>query len=272
MNPISRLVRHSRTGVGARVLFWLAGVFVAFGMAASAGTAAAGSFVDATLGDVKAEDKVVVLHPQPVQLLFQFHTKGAPNARATKELKDKVVETVKASGLFSDVSDSATANGAILNIVLDDVVDPGEMADAEGKGFVTGATFFIAGSTVKEHYLCTVDYVASPTAPKITRTARHAVVMQIGLINSTPQNVVKAASIKEAIYTMTRQIVANPLNAIAADPGFQGAPTPTVTTLTPASTTVPAAADQSPTPVGAPAPAAVSAPPAQSTTPAAAQP
>jgi hypothetical protein len=111
----------------------------------------------------------------------------------------------------------------VLSVVIDNVIAPGEMSAAAGKGVVTGATFFIAGSNITDHYICTVDYVANPTAPKITRTARHAVITQMGLINSPPEGAVKIGSMKDAIFTMARQIVANPLNALAADPQFQPA-------------------------------------------------
>lgn len=225
MKARSWSVRLGRAVFGARALLWMAGLAVAFGTLAVAGLASAAVYVDAGTTDLKPEDKVVVAHPQPVQLLFEFQTKGAPNARATKFLKSHVVDTVKASGLFSDVSDAATANGAIVSVVINNVINPEELRAAEGKGFVTGATFFVAGSNVRDSYICTIDYVAGPHSAKITRTAHHAVITQMGLINSPPVGAVKIGSMNDAVFTMARQIVANPLNAIAGDPGFQPAPT-----------------------------------------------
>ena len=40
------------------------------------------------------------------------------------------------------------------------------------------ATFFVAGSTVRENYDCTISYVAASGAPKITRTANDGVYFQ----------------------------------------------------------------------------------------------
>jgi len=202
---------------------WFARLSVALALAAIASAASAAAYISDSITDLKPEDKVVVAAPQPVQLIFQFQTKGAPNARATKLLKQKVIDTVKASGLFSSISDDAVPNGAILSISINDIASPKDMSDAEGKGVITGATFFVVGSNIADHYLCTVDYVASPTAPKIERTARHALIVQMGIINSPPPNAVKIGGVNEAIYTMVRQIVSNPLNEVAKDPGFLGA-------------------------------------------------
>lgn len=188
---------------------------------ASATPGRAASFVDASLPDVAADKRVVVAHPQPVQLLFQFETKGTPNARATAELKPAVLNAVRESGVFSEVADGPVENGAILNIVIDNAMSPSDLHHAEGAGFATGATLFIAGSTTRDHYICTIDYIGGPDAPKITRKAEHSVLFQMGLINSTPANAVKVpGGLREAVSIMTRQIVSNPLNELASDPGF----------------------------------------------------
>jgi hypothetical protein len=243
--------------------------------AGGAGRASAASFVDASLPDVPTDKRVTIAHPQPVQLLFQFHTKGAPNLQATKLVKPAVVEAVKASGLFSAVSEDPAPNGAVLNVVIDNVVDPDEMRAATANGVKTGATLFIAGSTVRDHYLATLDYIGSPTAAKITRTAQHSILMQMGLINSAPANAVKVdGGVKGAVLTMARQIVANPLNALGSDPGFApSADATSAAAATPPVTATPPADPASPATPVAPAPAtpatpAIPATPAAQPTPA----
>jgi len=253
----------------------VAGALFAIGVTGFASTASAASYVDDALGEIKPAEKVIVANPQPVQLLFEFQTKGALNARVTKYLKDKVVDAVKSTGAFSEVSDTPTANGAVLEIIVNDAPRSGDMAAAEGKGFVTGATFFVAGSTVRENYDATISYVAGPSAAKITRTANDGVYFQMGLINSPPANAVKIGSLQDAIFAMTRFIIINPLNALAGDPGFQGAaaatpaPAPDAA-LVPASTTSPIPAAAAPTPPSstAPSPAAPAAAPVSPTPPA----
>ncbi len=200
---------------------WIARAFVALALIGWAGTASAAMYIGAGLTEVKAEDRAVVAHPQPVQLLFVFQTKGAPNAAATKFVKQMVTDTVKASGAFSEVSDAPTSNGAILSVVINNVVAPKDMSDAEGKGVLVGATFFIAGTNVVDHYIGSVDFVGGPTSPKISKSAQQILITQIGLINSAPQNAVKVGGIKPALAALVNQIVGNPLNDVAKDPGFQ---------------------------------------------------
>jgi hypothetical protein len=246
------------------------GAILAIGIAGAPSAASAASYVDAALGEIKPADKTVVANPQPVQLLFEFQTKGALNARGTKILKDKVVDAVKSTGVFSEVSDTPTANGAVLQIIINDAPHEGDEAAAEGKGFVTGATFFVAGSTVRENYDCTINYVASPSAPPITRTANDGIYFQLGLINSPPPNAVKIGSLVDAEYAMTRFIVINPLNALAADPAFQAAAPAAAPTAAPAPTST-AQAAAAPVPAAvplAPASSATAPPPAAAPTPA----
>jgi hypothetical protein len=244
----------------------LAAATVFAGSLTIAAPAASAVFVDATLGDVKPEQKVVVAHPQPVQLLFQFKTKGSPNAQVTKQIKPDVLAAVKDSGLFSEVGDGPAASGAVLNVVIDDVVTPEEMKAAAGQGFATGLTFGLAGTTVREHYVATLDYIPAPDAPKITRMAQHFLVIQMGLIKSAPTNVIKTeGGVKGALALMTHQIVANPLNALASDPGFAPAAT-TAAAAPPTPPTEPTPATQAnPTPATptAPAPATPAAQPTE---------
>jgi hypothetical protein len=238
----SARVDHSRPRVGFAVV---AAFLLSLLMATTVRPAMAAGYVDAKLGDVKAEDKATIAEPRPVQVLFQFRTKGAPNGQGTKQLKPKVLEAVKASGLFSEVGEGAVATGAILNVVIDDVILPKEMQAAEMKGAATGATMFIAGSNIRENYKAQLDYVAGPDAPKITRTASHSIIIQMGLINKPPENAVKVeGGINGAVFTMTRQIVSNPLNELAKDPAFLPAQAPaaaTPATDAPSSPAAPAA-------------------------------
>ncbi|HEY2356197.1 MAG TPA: hypothetical protein VGH86_02010 [Phenylobacterium sp.] len=244
-----------------RLAVWLPLLLAIMAMALTASPAAAAVFVDATLGDVKPEQKVTVAHPQPVQLLFQFRTKGSPNMQATKALKPQVVDAVKASGLFSEVSDAPVANGAMLNVVIDNVVDPAEQSAAAGQGFATGATLGIAGSTVREHYTSSLDYVSGPDAPKITRTAIHFLFVQLGLLHAgTPENAVKVdGGLKGGVAVVTRQIVSVPLNALAGDPAFA----PAAVASQPAAASPPPA-ETAPTNATTPASATATATPSES--------
>jgi hypothetical protein len=180
-------------------------------------TGCATHYVDTALKDIPAEKLKKVETPKPVQLLFEFQSKGGSNPTATTQLKPQVVEIVKKTGLFSDVSDAPTAKGSVLSIVVNNVP---LTDDAASKGFVTGLTFGLAGSAVTDGYICTVSYIADNDTPKISKTVRHAIHTTLGA-KGAPANAVKSASIQDAIDTMLRQIVTNGVNDVATDPSFK---------------------------------------------------
>lgn len=175
-------------------------------------------YVDTALKDVPPDQMKKVANPQPVQLLFEFQTKGASNPRVTDHIKGQVAEFVSKSGLFSQVTSAPVPNGAVLNIVINNV--PVTQNAAE-QGFVTGLTFGLAGSAVTDGYICNVDYLGGGNAPKISKTVRHAIHMTMGATSSAPVNAVKSESMDDAINTMIRQIVTNGLKEVASDPSFK---------------------------------------------------
>lgn len=229
-------------------------------LALGAPAAMAASYVDPALKDVPAEARVTVASPQPVQILFQFQTDGAPNERATKILKKQVIDTVMASGLFSEVSEAPVASGAVISVTLNNVVK--DLKDATAQGFVTGLTFGLKGSLITDHYICTVEFVGGPDATKISRSVNHAIHTTLG-IKSAPEGMVKSKNIMEAVMTMTRQAVSNSLNQVASDPAFGGI-APAAPASAPADAAAPAPAEAA---VPEAAPAAEPAPEAAAPTP-----
>jgi hypothetical protein len=173
-------------------------------------------FVDSGLKDVASTEYMKPPEPKPVQLLFNFQTKGAANARATKFLTDEVTSTVQDSGLFSSVSAQPVAGGALLSVVINNIP---VTEDAFSKGFATGLTFGLAGNTVTDGYVCTLDYAASAGAPVMQVKTRHAIHTNVGA-KKAPDHAVKAASPEAAVKTMARQIVGNGLKDLSVDPRF----------------------------------------------------
>ena len=174
------------------------------------------AYLDAKPGEVPPQSIQKPASPQPVQLLFAFQNKGAAATRATDILSPKVQEQVQSSGLFSQVAAAPVPGGALLNVVIDRV--PPE--DAASKGFATGLTFGLAGNYVADQYACTVTYVAGPGAASIVKQAHHTIYTAIGNVSAPPDNI-KVDSNDDAVYTMTRQIVAHALRDLSLDPNFQ---------------------------------------------------
>lgn len=169
------------------------------------------AYVDPALPVLRVEDLRPVTQPQPVHLLYEFRTKGTPNVAGTKQTKTTVVDTVTKSGLFSTVSETPVAEGRTLTVVIDNV----EITkDAVSKGFTTGLTFGLVGSTVTDGYVCTATYSAPGGEPK-TRTVNHALHTTIG--NATPPAGLTAMSLNEAIPVVVRQLTLNALQALSKE-------------------------------------------------------
>lgn len=178
-------------------------------------TGCASVYVDTATKAVPVSEMKKVAQPKPVRLVFEFQTKGAPNARATEFLKESVAEQVKKSGLFAAV-DSTSSGDAMLNITLDNVP---LTDDAAAKGFVTGLTFGLAGSAVTDGYICTVTYLPAGQAKPIVKTARHAIHAVIGNAKA-PTGAKKAESVEVAVRTMAQEVLSNALRDLSYDASF----------------------------------------------------
>jgi hypothetical protein len=174
-------------------------------------------YVDGNTKEVSVSQFRKPNQPRPVQALFEFQTKGVANARATDLLKGQVMDQIKSSGLFSEVSEGPVKGGALLSITLNNIPITD---DAFSKGFVTGFTFGIAGSQVTDGYVCTARYVNDVSAQAIVKQARHAIHTTVGN-SATPTNATKAKDTKEAVTGMSRQVVSNVLNDLSQDPAFK---------------------------------------------------
>lgn len=190
------------------------------GLAVAAATLSgcAAFYVDTTLGETKPEEIRKPAQPKPVQYLFTFQTKGQPNAQATGLLKAQVVEQVQASGLFSQVSDAPVEGGSLLNITINNVPIT---QDAAAQGFATGLTLGLAGSTVTDGYIGTLDYLPPAPGSKLSLTANHAIHATIGS-SSPPPHAEKAESAEAAVRKMVRQLVGRGLKDLSQDPAFAG--------------------------------------------------
>ncbi|MBN3817441.1 hypothetical protein G3N57_12850 [Paraburkholderia sp. Se-20369] len=173
-------------------------------------------YVDTATKAVPTAEMKQVAQPKPVQLVFEFQTKGAPNPRVTDHLKGVVIKEVEGTHLFSSVSTDPTPGVAMLNVTLNNV----PLTDnAAAKGVVTGLTFGLAGNVVTDGYICTVSYLPAGQSRPIVKTARHAIHTTVGIANPPP-TAQKSASIREAIDTMTREVLSNALKDLSDDPAF----------------------------------------------------
>jgi hypothetical protein len=172
------------------------------------------SYIDPALPTVRAEDLRARGNPQPVHVLVEFRTRGAPNAKATELAKPIVLETVRSTALFSNVADTPVPGGRVLTIVIDNIE---VTKDAAAKGFATGLTFGLAGNMVTDGYVCKATYTA-PGAKPASAEVNHAVHTTIG--NAEGPAGLKPMPPSEAFPIIVRQLTLNALQAIRRDGGI----------------------------------------------------
>lgn len=190
----------------------LAALLLVLGM-----TGCASFYVDGNTREVPSSQYTKPTRQAPVQVLFEFQTKGAANARATDLLKARVITQVQDSGLFSSVSERPMPGAGLLAITLNNVP---LSDDAFTQGVMTGLTFGLAGAKVSDGYICTARYVPADGGTPLVKSARHAIHTTMGAA-SNPANATKADNATEAVFTVTRQVLSQVLKDLSQAPDFK---------------------------------------------------
>jgi len=178
---------------------------------------AAKIYVDNKLGWVKPEDKVQIASPQPVQLVIDFQTDGVTNAKAIKEVKPMIVKYLQQTALFSTLSETPVANGALLTVRFNNIADK----NAAGKGFKAGLTFGLAATQVADNY--DVDFALVPASGQepLRAQLKHAIILTIGK-KADPSLGTEYKKAKDAVDVMVGQSVEQGAHALARQDGFPG--------------------------------------------------
>ena len=156
------------------------------------------SFVDP--GYPKTTYEQIQRKPTPLKLELstQFQRNGQPFPRADPTLKDNVERILRASGAVTPVN--AGADGKI-RVVVNNIAD---MGAAAGKGFGTGLTFGLVGSTVTDAYEMSV--VITVGTDTFSRTSiRHAIHTTIG--NATVPAGLEAVPAQVAFERVVEQML-----------------------------------------------------------------
>lgn len=173
------------------------------------------SYVDPALPHVAKADIVAPTTPRPVQVAFEFRTKGSANAAGTAELQPRVVAVAAESGLFSAVSrEAAGPDAGLLTVVINNVAAEGENAAADGFG--TGLTLGAVGSMVTDGYVATVTYSRGGKTTSVD--VHHALHTTIG--NHAGPAGLTAMPPVEAVNQVIDQIVWNGLDQLADKRAF----------------------------------------------------
>ncbi|MBL0919553.1 MAG: hypothetical protein IBJ14_12705 [Hydrogenophaga sp.] len=177
----------------------------------------AAMYVDGNAPEVPSAQYQKPAQPGDVQLIWEFQSNGAANARATEMLKTRVHDQIAASGLFAKVSESPTPGSGLLTLTVNNV---SLSDDAASKGFIAGLTFGLAGQTVGDGYVCTMRYTPGRAgAGPLVKSGKHVIYTSIGT-GQPPVGALKMANVDEAVTTMLRQLISRTLNDLSKDPAF----------------------------------------------------
>lgn len=131
------------------------------------------SYVDPSFARTRYEDLVKPAQALPLWVNVEFSRQGRRIPRADSEDRGHVERVLRASGLVTP--QESAANGEIT-IAVNNVADLGEAA---AKGFGTGLTFGLAGSTVQDGYEMTVTLARN--GQTVTKSGyRHVVISTVG--------------------------------------------------------------------------------------------
>jgi hypothetical protein len=179
------------------------------------GCLSAKMYVDPALPVVAKADIAPAAQPRPVVVLVEFRTNGKANARATAEVKPRIVAVAAESGLFSAVSQTAgAADAGVLKITIDNVSDS---SDAAAKGFGTGLTLGAVGSMVTDGYQATAAYSRDGKTTEVA--VKHAIHTTIG--NKKGPEGLTAMEPQAAVYQVMDQIAWNALKQLGERRAFE---------------------------------------------------
>lgn len=155
------------------------------------------SYVDPTTSHAGYQDITRRSTPYEWQIATEFQRNGEHLPKVDKELQANVERVVRASGMAIPASTGNTQ----LKIVVNNIADTGAAA---AKGFGTGLTLGLAGSTVADNYEMTATLTVDG---KIVRsdTYKHALHTAVG--NTTPPAGVEVTSPAAAFNKVIEQLV-----------------------------------------------------------------
>lgn len=186
---------------------WAVALVVVCAMAIS-GCITSKSYVDPTFAKTRYEDLTRPAQPLPLRVNVQFSRNGTPMPQHDNELRRYVESVLRGSGLVTP-SDSG-ASGTI-SVSVDNITD---MGAAAAKGFGTGLTFGLVGSTVQDGYVMNVALATN--GGTVTKSGyKHLLITTLG--NTKGPEGVTPTSIAAGSATIVEQMLLNALSDLQKD-------------------------------------------------------
>lgn len=168
------------------------------------------SFIDPGMykGGLKTAPRLA--QPIPVTLTVKGMTQGSESSRATEFWTRQFSKTLNDSQALVPAAAGQTA-AYKLTIEMDNV---GDFGKAMGKGFLTGLTLGLAGSTVTDGYVMRSS-LSAPDGRTSTHEYKHAIHSMIG--NTSAPEGTETMSPVEAVIRVVEDLVAQMLRDMKQD-------------------------------------------------------
>ncbi|PFH11652.1 hypothetical protein BCF11_4104 [Collimonas sp. PA-H2] len=163
-------------------------------------------YVDPTLPKVTVADLKQPETRQSVQLFLEYQNNGVINPQAADSVRPIILATLKKSNLFSDVVMAPASADRKLFITINNFP---VTKNANGKAFMTGFTFGLAGTMITDGFQMNAAYDV-PGQAEVKHSYRHALYSTIGNADG-PANLAPVAK-DEAIPLIMNGMVLNLLN------------------------------------------------------------
>lgn len=180
-------------------------------LVAGAGFAAAASksYVDPSFGKVDYGDVAKPAQPYKLKLKVEFQRNGQHIPAVDAELMEQVDHVIRTAGFASPASETEAGSDQ-LTVIVNNIAD---LAEARRKGFGTGSTFFIKGSTVTDNY--EMQVTATIGGQSLAKSGyKEAIVTTIGH-TSGPAGV-PAMTVTEAFNKVVEQLILQFLRELPA--------------------------------------------------------
>ena len=166
------------------------------------------SYVDPAYTKTHYENLKKPAEALPLKVNVEFSRNGKPLPKADDELRGNVERILRASGLVTPAE--SAANGEIM-VRVNNV---GDLGSAGAKGFGTGLTFGLVGSTVQDGYEMVVELTTNGTM--VTKSGYKDVLVSTVGNKSAPKGLTPISP-SAAFSTIVEQMLLNALGDFQAD-------------------------------------------------------
>ncbi len=187
------------------------------------------SYLDPSYGKIQASDIVKPAQPFTLKLVVEFQRNGKHLPSVDGLLRSRVSDALESSGFATVVPDSASVADE-LSVVVNNIADLGE---ARRKGFITGSTFFLKGSTVTDNY--EMQATITIAGKTVTRSGYKEAIQTIIGRGKVPAGIA-GITLTDAVYKAFEQLVFQFLRDLPvaeftkSSPSISNSPQPTPAT------------------------------------------